>query len=292
MHEAAVRPVPMLRLLLLLLGSTSLLACAHTPRTTVAAQVPELPKDRTALVLPVRFESASAQVDNGCWLILTAAEGADTYQITLRTGKELYVTELPEGRYRVKLFQGGGTRWRLTRKQWPVFQVRPGKLNVACGVSLDVDGYLDLKSKLVNRRQSLDDTRELLGRISEPRDQLVSAYTGHPITADLVADTVHWDWGAKHWSVEPKRPAFDRQDAAARAWWPDLDPCYDGEELVNALWLGNLPVTARYEGGELVAADLRDGGSTFTPHFAECVRAQLRQFHPPGKERLEYRLEL
>jgi hypothetical protein len=266
-------------------------ACSHAPVSTGAEQLPQLPRDKTAVVLPILFESRAPLADTGCWLILSPEDGVATYRITLKTGKEYYATELPEGAYRVKLFQCGGDVWRLTRKKWPAFRAYPGKLAMAGGLHLEMGADLKLGSHLVNRRTNVEDARSFFGRLGEQsRDQVVSAYTGQPLAPRLVDAPARW--GRKHWAVEPKRPASEGKGEEAQAWWPRLGTCYDGEELVNGLWLGGLEVRATYRGRKLEELDLGSREATFTPHFSECVKAQLREFEPPGAELLSYRLEL
>lgn len=263
-------------------GIITCISCSTTTKVTGLSELPKIAASTTGIALPIKLESASPLGADGCSLLARRNDELKTYEIAFNPGKDVIVSELPAGVYGFTEIYCSGRHWDLTHKEWPRFQAFAGKIAVLAGVSIYLNQNGSMSAERSGREKSRDDTLKLLGRIpTESKSSVVSAYTGQPIPPASTEFPAQW----KHWEVtgaSGKQIPKDERD------WPSLRACYRGEGEVNALWLGNLEFAADYDRASLVEAKQARTWHTFTDHFVECVKAQLKDFHPKSRERLHY----
>ncbi len=257
-------------------------SCSTTTKVTGLSDLPKMTTSTTGVALPIQLESTSPFGEQGCSLFVSRSGELKTYEIAFNPGKDVIVSEIPAGVYGYKEIYCGGRHWDLTHKGWPRFQAFEGKIAVLGGVSIYLNETGSMSTNLSNREKCRDEALKLLGRIpTESKANLVSAYTGQPISATAIESPARW----KHWEVtDPagKKIKKDERD------WPSFHSCYRGEDDINALWLGNLEFAVDYDKANLVEARQSETWHTFSGHFVDCVKASLKDFHPRTKGRLHY----
>ncbi len=215
-------------------------------------------------------------------MLLQREDGFSTFEVKFEQGRDVVFAELPPGNYGFREIYCNSKHWNLALQHWPRFQVYAEKTALLGGVLVYIDENNALTVSRTRRSKNRDEALLLFGRIStDRRTSVVSAYTGKVI--DPLAIELRAKW--KHWEL---RDASDKKMKTTKNDWPSLHSCYRAEGDVNGLWLGNLQSNVIYENGTLTRVTIENTWNSFSPHFIDCVKSVLTEFHPVKKGQLHY----
>ena len=223
---------------------------------------------------------------DACTLTLRKADGSTDYQIDIHQGHQTIFVPLEPGIYRFYGYSCPGHKvWSLLWKGWPNFQVLSEKISVPVPTEFDVDENLMLFSQKFNRKMTEKDMSALFGRLSKASlDRLVSAYDQKPITLEML-QTKNEKWRV----VANEKIA---EEKLKQAKFPNFKSCYDGENLVNPLWIGEVSVEIEYKDHNFVEMKNVGHQHVFTEQFVNCAQKIIRDFKPRLAGSLNYQISL
>jgi hypothetical protein len=266
----------------LILAGILLSSCSTAAKVTSLSDLPKLSGGATGIALPIKLQSSSPLGSDGCTLLISRSPGLKMYEIDFNPGSDVVAAELPPGVYGFRGINCGGRRWDLTLRDWPRFQVFPGKLSMLGGVSVYLNENDSMSVDRSNRAASRDEALSFLGRIpTESRANVVSAYTGQAISGPGIESPARW----RNWELTD---AEGKEVKKGDRQWPSFQACYRGEGDVNSLWLGNLKFEMDYDKAQLVETKQADSWSSFSSHFVDCVKSSIKEFRPKSQEHLHY----
>jgi hypothetical protein len=153
----------------------------------------------------------------------------------------------------------------------PEFRVYPGKIALATNFKFVITSANSFRYFWGQHGEGMKSARALLGRLPEDaRVRVVSAYTGQAIDADAISK-MKTDHG--NFVLNGKKIAMKGYEDR-----PNFKSCYDGEDTVNGLALGEVLLDVTYEDSAVKDASLTERWNTYTPQFKRCVLDTARAY--------------
>jgi hypothetical protein len=249
---------------------------------------------RTFLMLSARFQGAElipAPSNKNCELRIRNRDDGKLYLLPVKLKDSAILVEVVPGRYAWEsLVCSNSLNWSVGGSLELPALVPPGKVGYAGRIRLTfnkkTDGETGLTAGYGARGEDAEAlTAALKALPSRVRSQAVAAYSGKPVSVELIASR---SGTQRQIAITKKGQDKLKTDELNSA----LDGCDREEQEANPVRLGSLSYELEFAGGAVKKLDRLADQHTYSDAYVSCVENALRSYKPGTEASVVYRIQL